>query len=146
MALTRLALVFYAPLLLQSFSSEKFPSRWKTVKVTPLFKNGLECDPCNFLSKIIERHFHDSLYDFLNENNLIYSRPSGFRRKPSTETQLETAFIKIIDGLLFNLDKDRVSGMVLVDSRRAFDMVACENIRFSSLFADGDVFAGYRHG
>ena len=62
------------------------------------------------LSKIIERHFHDSLYDFLNENNLIYSRQSGFRGKHSTET----ALIKIIDELLFNLDKDRVSGMVLV--------------------------------
>ena len=83
----------------------------------------MECDPSNFLSKIIERHFHDSLYDFLNENNLIYSRPLGFRRKHSTETQLETAFIKIIGGLLFNLDKDRVSGMVLVDHRKAFDMV-----------------------
>ena len=35
----------------------------------------------------------------------------------------ETALIKIIDELLFNLDKDRVSGMVLVDYRKAFDMV-----------------------
>ena len=78
------------------FSSGKFPSSWKTAKVTPLLKNGLECHRCNFrpisvlpvLSKIIERHFHDSLYDFLNENNLIYSRQSGFRRKHSTETAL----------------------------------------------------------
>ena len=31
--------------------------------------------------------------------------------------------IKIIDDLLFNLDNDRVSGMVLVDYRRAFDMI-----------------------
>ena len=30
----------------------------------------------------------------------------------------ETALIKIIDELLFNLDKDRVSGMVLVDYER----------------------------
>ena len=105
-------------------SSGKFPSSWKTAKVTPLLKNGLECDRCNFcpisvlpvLSKIIERHFHDSLYDFVNENNLIYSRQSGFRRKHSTET----ALIKIIDELLFNLDKDRVSGMVLVDYPKAF--------------------------
>ena len=100
------------------FSSGKFPSSWKTAKVTPLLKNGLECDRCNFrpisvlpvLSKIIERHFHDSLYDFLDKNNLIYSRQSGFRRKHSTET----ALIKIIDELLLNLDKDRESGMVLV--------------------------------
>ena len=30
---------------------------------------------------------------------------------------------KIIDDLLFNLDNDRVSGMVLVDYRKAFDMI-----------------------
>lgn len=60
-----------ARLINLSFSSGKFPSRWKIAKVTPLFKNGLECDPCNFrpisvlpvLSKIIECHFHNSLYD-----------------------------------------------------------------------------------
>ena len=124
LALTRLALdrllrssaAAVAPsiarLINLSFSSGKFPSRWKIAKVTPLFKNGLECDPCNFrpisvlkvLSKIIECHFHDSLYDFLNEDNLIYSRQSGFRRKHSTET----ALLKIIDELLFNLDKDSV--------------------------------------
>ena len=53
------------------------------------------------------------------ENDLIYIRQSGFRSKHSTET----ALIKIIDDLLFNLDNDRVSGMVLVDYRKAFDMI-----------------------
>ena len=56
---------------------------------------------------------------FLCENDLIYIRQSGFRSKHSTET----ALIKIIDDLLFNLDNDRVSGMVLVDYRKAFDMI-----------------------
>ena len=90
-------------------------------------KGKLESDPYNFrpisvlpvLSTIIERHYNDSLYDFLNENNLIYSRQSEFQRKYGTETSL----IKIIDKLLFNLDKDRVSGMALVDYRKAFDIV-----------------------
>jgi hypothetical protein len=76
--------------------------------VTPLYKKGTECDPSNYrlisvlpiVSKVIERHFHDSLYAFLNENNLIYTRQSVFRRGHSTET----ALIKIIDELLFNLD------------------------------------------
>ena len=90
-------------------------------------KGKLESDPYNFrpisvlpvLSTIIERHYNDSLYDFLNENNLIYPRQSEFQRKYGTETSL----IKIIDKLLFNLDKDRVSGMALVDYRKAFDIV-----------------------
>ena len=43
----------------------------------------------------------------------------GSEKKHSTET----ALIKIIDDLLFSLDNDKVSGMVLADYRKAFDMV-----------------------
>ena len=112
-----------------SFSSGSFPSRWKTAKVSPLYKNGDSRDVQNFrpvsvlpvLSKVIERHVHDSLYGYLTENNLIYPRQSVFRKNHSTDT----ALIQIIDELLFNLDKNRViiSGMVLVDYYKAFDMV-----------------------
>ena len=53
------------------------------------------------------------------DNNLLYSRQSGFRRMYSTET----ALIKLVDELLFGLDNNHVCGMVLVDYRKAFDMV-----------------------
>ena len=71
------------------------------------------------LSKVIERHVHDSLYSYLCVDNLIYSKQSGFRKRHSTET----ALIGIIDELLFNLDSDRVSGMILIDYCKTFDMV-----------------------
>ena len=110
-----------------SFSLKVFPSCWKTVKVTPIFKSADPIDVINYrpisvlpiLSEIAERHVHNALYSFLCENDLIYITQSGFRSKHSTET----ALIKIIDDLLFNLDNDRVSGMVLVDYRKAFDMI-----------------------
>ena len=110
-----------------SFSLNVFPSCWKTVKVTPIFKSADPIDVINYrpksvlpmLSEIAERHVHNALYSFLCENDLIYIRQSGFRSKHSTET----ALIKIVDDLLFNLDNDRVSGMVLVDYRKAFDMI-----------------------
>ena len=109
-----------------SFSLNVFPSLWKTAKVTPILKSGDHTDVKNyrpisvlpFLSKTAERHVHNALYNCLYENDLIYIRQSGFRSKQSTET----ALIKI-DDLLFNLDNDRVSGMVLVDYRKAFDMI-----------------------
>ena len=75
---------------------------------------------------------HDSLYTFLDSNNLIYSRQSGFRKEHSTET----ALIKIIDDLLFNLDKNKVPGMILVDYQKAFDMVD-HNILLAKLVAYG---------
>ena len=113
-----------AKLINLSFSTCKYPTRWKTAKVTPLFKSGARYDPCNYrplsvlpvLSKVIERHMHNCLYTFLNDHNPVYSRQSGSPKQHSTETAL-------IDDLLFSLDNDKVSGMVLVDYRKAFDMV-----------------------
>ena len=116
-----------ARLINMSFSTGKFPTRWKTANVTPLFKQGAASDPSNYrpisvlpvVSKVIERHMHNSLYAFLMDNNLLYSTQSGFRRMYSTET----ALIKLVDELLFGLDNNHVCGMVLVDYRKAFDMV-----------------------
>ena len=79
-----------------SFSSGSFPSRCKTTKVSPLYENGDSRDVQNFLpisappvlSKVIERHVHDSLYSYLTENNLIYPRQSGFRKNHRTDTAL----------------------------------------------------------
>ena len=49
----------------------------------------------------------------------MYAHQSGFRRYHGTET----ALIRIIDQMLFDLDKNRVSGLVFIDHRKAFDMV-----------------------
>ena len=116
-----------AKLINYSFSTASFPQRWKTAKVFPLFKGGDSEDLNNYrpisvllvLSKVIERYVHDSLSVYLYENNLIYSKQSGFWKLHSTET----ALIRITDDLLFNLDNERVSGMILIDYCKAFDMV-----------------------
>ena len=71
------------------------------------------------LSKVIERHVHDSLCNYLKENDLIYPRQSGFRKGHNTET----ALIQIIDQLLYNLGKNLVNGMILVDYSKSFNMV-----------------------
>ena len=61
--------------------------------------------------------YHLSVY--LNLYDLIYKNQSGFRKQFS----IETAFAYIVDTLLFNLDKNHISGMVLVDYKKAFDMI-----------------------
>lgn len=119
--------VEHASKIVRAFSTGKFPTRWKIANVTPLFKQGAASDPSNYrpisvlpvVSKVIERHMHKSLYAFIMDNNLLYSRQSGFCRMYSTET----ALIKLVDDLLFGLDNNHVCGMVLVDYRKAFDMV-----------------------
>ena len=92
-----------------------------------LYKDGDTNDVCNYrpisilpiLSKIVERHVHEHLFEYLTAHNLIYKHQSGIRKQHSTESAL--AFM--IDTLLFNLDKNRINGMVSVDFKKAFDMV-----------------------
>ena len=52
-------------------------------------------------------------------HDLIYKNQSGFRKQYSTET----ALAYIVDTLLFNLDRNHIHDMVLVDYKKAFDMV-----------------------
>ena len=73
------------------------------------------------VSKIMEKHVNDSFYRYLCDNNLLYSQQSGFRKYHSTDT----ALIRIVDRLLFSLDNNRASGLVLIDYRKTFDMCLC---------------------
>ena len=54
---------------------------------------------------------HDHLFEYLDVHGLIYKNQSGFRKQYSTEM----ALAYMVDSLLFNLDRNRVNGMVLVD-------------------------------
>ena len=104
-----------------SINTASFPQRWKTAKVVALFKGGDSEHLNNYrpisvlpvLSKVTERHVPDSLSSYLCENNLIYSKQSGVQKLYTTET----ALIRIIDDLLFDLDND------LNLTAKAFDMV-----------------------
>ena len=129
-SLLRLGITEHAPSIVKlinlSLSSGTFPCRWKRARVTALHKAGDMDDVTNrpisvlpVLSKIIERHVHDHLSEYLNVHDLIYKNQSGFRKQYSTET----ALAYIVDTLLSNLDKNHVNGMVLVDYKKAFDMV-----------------------
>lgn len=96
--------------------------------MTPLHKGNSKTDKNNYrpisvlpvLSKIFERHLHNSLYAFLNDNDLLYQLQSAFRKHYSTET----ALINIFDRMLFNLDDNRINGLVLADFQKAFDLVS----------------------
>ena len=104
-----------------------FPSVWKQARLSPIYKKGyphLETGyrPVSVLScvsKIIERHVHDTLYKFLEDNNLLSDSQFGFRPSHSTET----ALISAVDDWQKNMDKGKLTGVLFIDLRKAFDCV-----------------------
>ncbi|MCG8113419.1 MAG: reverse transcriptase domain-containing protein [Candidatus Thiodiazotropha taylori] len=110
-----------------SIQNSLFPDRWKDAKVSPLHKNG-PCDDVNnyrpisvlpVLSKILEKHVHLSLMSYLNEHDFLHPTQSGFRSAHSCET----ALVNMIDRWLQCLDNGQLVGVVLVDFKKAFDLV-----------------------
>ena len=69
----------------------------KTARVSPVFKNGEDCDinvysdyrPISVIShiaKILERLVKDQLLDFIEDNNIISHDQSAYLRGHSTQT------------------------------------------------------------
>ena len=110
-----------------SINSSTFPSKWKEAKVSPLYKNGPHEDVNNYrpisilpvLSKVLEKHVHDCLSAYLNNHNLLHKTQSGFRPQHSCET----ALVHMIDSWLNAMDSGKMVGVVLVDFKKAFDLV-----------------------
>ena len=50
---------------------------------------------------------------------MIHDLQSGLRKKYSTET----ALIRLVDQLFLKLDKNRVSGLIFIDYKKAFDLI-----------------------
>ena len=92
-----------------------------------MFKNGNKEDVNNYrpisifptISKIIEKWVKNQFSKYLNEFNLLHKTQSGFRPKHSTES----ALILMIDYWLKAISEGKIIGCVLVDIRKAFDLV-----------------------
>ena len=110
-----------------SINNSTFPNKWKEAKVSPLYKNGSHDDVNNYrpisilpiLSKVLEKHVHDCLSNFLHEYNLLHKTQSGFRSQHSCET----ALIHMTDSWLNAMDNGNMVGVVLIDFKKAFDLV-----------------------
>ena len=71
------------------------------------------------LSTILERHVHDSLYAYLMARNFLQGSQSWFR----TQRSCETALNYMVHKWALAIDKGLVNGVVLLDLRKAFDLV-----------------------
>lgn len=111
----------------QSIQTSTFPEKWKEAKVTPLFKKGSCEDVNNFrpisilptMSKLLEKHVHDSLMHHINLYELLHKTQSGFRPNHSCES----ALLSMVDSWLSALDNDKLVGVLFIDFQKAFDLV-----------------------
>ena len=111
----------------QSIITSIFPDKWKEGKVRPLHKNGPRDDTNNYrpisvlpgISILLEKHVHDSLMSFLISYNALHSTQSSFRPNYSCETVL----LQMINRFHQAINNGQIIGMVMVDFRKAFDLV-----------------------
>ena len=104
-----------------------FPSELKKAKVVPLPKSTDKTNPTSYrpisllsvLSKLLEKHVHIYLNDYLEKRQLLHPFQSGFRRKYSCNT----ALARLTNSWLTAMNKSEVSGVVFLDLKKAFGLV-----------------------
>ena len=121
-------IVFYITIIVNtSVVTNVYPEPWKNPHVVPYFKSGDRDEISNYrpisllpvLSKILEKIVANQLTEYLETNNLISSSQHGFRPRLSTQT----ALLKVSDKIYDNIDKKKISLLLLLDLSKAFDSV-----------------------
>jgi hypothetical protein len=107
--------------------SSLFPRTWKTARVSPIPKiNNPTCEkdyrPISILpalSKIFERLVNNQIVTYIDEQGLLASGISEYRRGHSTTTVL----LRIRDDVIKAMKRGEVTMMVCADYSKAFDTV-----------------------
>ena len=71
------------------------------------------------LSKLLKKHVHIYLNDYLEKRQLLHPFQSGFRRKYSCNT----ALARLTNSWLTAMNKSEVSGVVFLGLKKTFDVV-----------------------
>ena len=115
-----------------SLKSAQIPGDLKTVKITPIFKDGEKSKYMNYrpisvlptITKILERCVYNQLIHNLESHNLLSSQQYGFRKKRS----MEIATVLFLDKIHKAMDRGNLTGSLFVDLSKAFDTVSHSSI------------------
>lgn len=104
-----------------------FPQLWKVanVKAIPKISNPTAVSdfrPISILpalSKVVESILKSQMQQFVSDHKLLFEMQSGFRPGHSTTT----AMLRVTDDLSTALEREHVVALVLLDFKKAFDLV-----------------------
>lgn len=107
-----------------------FPSAWKRALVVPIPKVARveslqQLRPISILptmSKILESLMHAQLSNYLISNKIIPATQSGFRKGHGCST----ALLAVLDDIINNVDKGKLTILALLDFSKAFDTLCHE--------------------
>ena len=112
-----------------SLSTSTFATSWKEAIVKPLIKKiSLDKDILNhyrpisnlsFISKLTEKAALGQLCPYIEDNNLLPSYQSAYRKFHSTET----AILAVTNNILWNMENQKVTSLTAIDLSAAFDTV-----------------------
>ena len=96
-----------------------FPNELKLAKVLPIYKsddkrqlkNNRPISVLLFIFKIFEKIVADSVIDFLEDHDILYSKQFGFRKRHSTTH----AIIALTEKVSMALDSGKIVGGVFLD-------------------------------
>ena len=105
-----------------SLFSGIFPTEWKIVCVAPIYKRGARDVWSNYrlisvlpvLSRAFEKIVHNQLYEYLDNNRLIYKHQSGFRSLDSVVTSLMVG----TNNWYLNIDRGEYTGLIFIDLKK----------------------------
>ena len=112
----------------KSLDQGAFYSEWKEALVKPLVKkkslgaiktNYRPVSNLQFISKIVEKVTLDQFTLHCNRNNLLPSYQSAYRKYYSCETSL----VKLVNDILWAMEKQLVTVVVILDLSAAFNTV-----------------------
>ena len=100
----------------------------KIARVIPLFKSGDHSNPDNYrpisllpvISKVLEKLVYNKVVEHLDENNIVYHRQYGFRRRHSTSD----ASLNLVGDILRSYESNHMVLAIFVDLRKVFDTVS----------------------
>ena len=113
-----------------SLKSGVFPSAWKSARLVPLKKTNTPSAVSDFrpiallcfLSKVLERIFHEQMSEHLKAKNILDPLQSGFHPNHSTQT----ALLKLTEDIRQGIDSNKqlMTALLLFDFSKAFDTIS----------------------